>query len=251
MARLTFTSPITSITGSIGSTTFQRNASGYIARLRPNHTTALIKNPLSKFITISKRLAEWRSLAPVTQGLWQSFAALHSKIDYYGNTRKLTGFNWYVSINNHLESLCISILSSPPAYVSPTVVPEFTFQVNDLGLLLFATTSYTLGNNYLVIFATPPTAPIFPIQRSKFRFITYSTTSPVTSINFKTSWQNTFGITYPSAGTKYRKGIAVMIFHVDTTTGIASQASFLYDGTDTNQVGGIGNEVIENNFIVQ
>jgi hypothetical protein len=251
MARLTFTSPITSIKGSIGSTTFQQNASGYIARLRPNRITTQIKNPLSKFISLSKRLHEWQALSPTTQALWKTFAVTNSKIDYFGNTKKLTGYNWYVSINNYLETLGISILSSPPVYVSPTLVPAFTFQVNDLGPMLFATTPYNLNNNYLLIFATPPITSVFNIQRSKFRFITYSTTSPVTNINFKTDWQNKFNTTYPSAASLYRLGIACMIFHVNVITGIASQANFYYDGTDTNQVGGIGNMVIGNNFIIQ
>ena len=250
MARAKYSSPIDEITGSIGSTTFQRNYSGDVIRLKPCRNSNRIKNPINFFLSLSQRTYEWRLLSPITQGLWNTFAASYTKTNYYNEIKNLTGFNWYCSINNNLQNLGYPIISSPPSHTLPLSLPTFTLSVNDLGIIISTDPSYSLGNNTLIAFTTPPITSNFTKQRSKLRYTTVNVGPTFSTWNLKSDWEAIHNKTWPSVGSLYNISISIMLFHIERTSGINSIASFYFDGTNTNILGGIGNMVINNNFVI-
>jgi hypothetical protein len=248
MARCTYIAPISEIKGSVGSSTFQRNNSGYIVRLKPNRVSNSIRNAQSKFISLAKRTQEWKLLSALNISDWNAFAIAHSKYNAYNEIKYLTGFNWFCSINTNLELINESLISSPPAYTAPLSVPSFTFNFDLNGLFLTPSAPYNLGNNALLIYATPPITSQFLKQRSKLRLIYYYKSTTITSLNMRYVWESYFNVSFPSVSVPFNYGIVFMLKHIELTSGLSTIGTFLYDGLNTYVIGGIGNMIINSNF---
>jgi len=99
MARVTYGSGITELAGSIGGVTYQKNASGNIAKLRSNP----IVNPTSRQAVyqnnMAKLVAYWPTLSQANKDVWNDLAAAHLHTTPWGNEKALSGYQWFMSIN--------------------------------------------------------------------------------------------------------------------------------------------------------
>ena len=225
MARVEYGVIITDIIGSIGGITFQHNRSGKIARLRPKTH----KNPTSaqtdRQVKHAGILHSWQQLSEANQGLWNDFADLHTKVNMFGDTKTLSGLNWYESINLSRDLIGLLSLKTPPAYNLPCAVPAYTVTINQTKIEINLTAPFNTANNTLVIRATAPIPNTTTNFRGQWRFITYEDTGIINNIDITNLWKDIFTCIYPPSSNMLGINIGIMLQTFRKTSGIQSVSS--------------------------
>jgi photosystem II stability/assembly factor-like uncharacterized protein len=222
MARTQYGAMITELNGSIGGFTFQQNASGKISRTRVSRISAnTLKQgyPKRSFIYV---VSLWNGLSSIQKGLWNTFAAANPFTDYWGRTKTLTGYNWFMALNINLWLMEITEITTPPTLGSPVVVPDFCLDVSDLALTVDFGTEYDPSEIELFIFASPPMRSASEKNRKALRLINIHSFFPVTVIDIATAWQSYYAFSWPPSSYSGSFSILVAIAAVNYTTGQAS-----------------------------
>lgn len=153
MARIIYGSIITDIKGSIGGITYQKNGSGTIARLKPRKTKTNTQKQRDQQPRLKEVQRNWNELSLTNKVLWNDFASVNNKIGLDGNEKVLTGYQWFVTINQNRLLLSRSILLVPPVY-------EIVNPIDSISLLWDQTVLCVIPN--------------IPIADFKQRWIIYS-----------------------------------------------------------------------------
>src|SRR3972149_7623759 len=117
MARITFT--LGTIKGSIGGLTFQGNTSGSIIRQRPAPRKSSTLKQQASHANFLFLLKAWQDIAQDDRDLWNTYASLHEKINKTGESKLLTGMNWFISVNSQQYSQTATLIETPADYVLP------------------------------------------------------------------------------------------------------------------------------------
>jgi len=134
MARIIYGSIITDIKGSIGGITFQKNASGQVARLKPRKNKTNTQKQRDQQPRLKGLQREWNLLSLTNKILWNDFGVANNKIGLDGQEKTLTGYQWFLTINENRLLFDDSILSAPPVYeiVNPISGGYLTYTSNIL-----------------------------------------------------------------------------------------------------------------------
>ena len=143
MARIIYGSIITDIKGSIGGITYQENGSGQIARLKPRKSKTNTQKQRDQQPRLKRIQKAWNELSLTNKILWNDFASVNNKIGLDGNAKVLTGYQWFVTINQNRLLFEDSILSAPPVYeiVNPIDRVELRFVGDILSVFAFPITT--------------------------------------------------------------------------------------------------------------
>ncbi len=128
MARIIYGSIITDIKGSIGGITFQKNGSGTIARLKPRKTKTNTQKQRDQQPRLKEVQRNWNELSLTNKILWNDFASTNKKIGLDGNEKVLTGYQWFITINENRLLFEDSILEVPPVYEIVNPINSISFQ---------------------------------------------------------------------------------------------------------------------------
>jgi hypothetical protein len=223
MARIVYSAEINEIIGSIGGTCFQRNNSGTISRLKNINRgkPSLLRQGAN--IVLGNIVKSWSALTLTQQGVWNTWAGLHTKFNYYGVERTLTGFNWFLSININRHLTGQAILSAPPTYVTPGTVPDYTMEPTAVSIEIEWGVWATEADYYCFVFATPPILSQSVKNRAKIRLVGVYNPNGSHYIDLTSDWEDTFGITYPSSTVDGSFYILTSIAAIDKVTGISGQ----------------------------
>ena len=130
MARVTYGSGITELAGSIGGVTYQKNASGNIAKLRSNP----VVNPTSRQAVhqnnMARLVASWATISQADKDLWNDLAAAHLHTTPWGESKKLSGYQWFISANLIRLKLYTGARSYPNPWVVYPPPNQFTIEVS-------------------------------------------------------------------------------------------------------------------------
>jgi hypothetical protein len=156
MARVLYGPEVTSLKGSIGGITFHRNTSGEIAKLRPLSKSVKSYSQMLSQILFSDAINSWSLLSKANQALWNTFASLHSRYNYFNEEKTLTGMNWYTSI--YINSVLCGLTPpvSPPEYSLPNTPVAFHLTSSPSGIFIVFNEAYNHSAVYLYIFMTFP-----------------------------------------------------------------------------------------------
>lgn len=116
MARVIYGSIITDIKGSIGGITYQKNGSGTIARLKPRKHKTNTQRQRDQQPRLKEVQRLWNELDLGSKIQWNDFADLHDKIGLDGTSKKLTGYQWFMTINQNRLLFDDSFLEEPPTF---------------------------------------------------------------------------------------------------------------------------------------
>lgn len=146
MARIIYGAIITDIAGSIGGITFQKNGSGTIARLKPRKNQTNTQRQRDQQPRLKEVQRNWNLLSLVNKVLWNDFAAINNKIGLDGQEKKLTGYQWFLTINENRLLINEDILLIPPTYeiVNPVSSALFNWNQDVLFLQTNVTVNLTL-----------------------------------------------------------------------------------------------------------
>ena len=250
MARVEYGDIITAMKGSIGGVTFQKNRAGEIARLK----SGTYKNSTSKQVTqhaLHYRIIKaWRDLSTDEQTDWNDFADLHTKTDLWGEENTLTGFNWFVSINNYRTMAGVPFLTTPPSYTLPTASPDYYLDINGSTIQLLTKTDVPSTGNIMIIRTTYAITNNSMNFRQMLRRTKVVATTPWTSIDITSEWESTHNLPYPPGTVNLNYQIGCCINTANITSGI-SGAGLFYIGGYNYDKRGIGYMRIGSTFIVR
>jgi len=157
MARVTYGPLVTAVKGSIGGITFQNNSSGAIIRSRPRPTRSSTNKQTSSHAFFAEYLHQYQLLSLTEKQAWNTYATTWSKINKFGQSKILTGQNWFQSINYWRVQMDLSILSDPPTHLLPASPPSFEIVFTDESINLNLTSSFNFTENSLILWSTIPT----------------------------------------------------------------------------------------------
>lgn len=196
MARLTFGGGVAGMKGSIGGTTFQTNSAGAFARQRPYvKKSSSLKQQVSHQ-SHQNLLYQYSLLIPDDKDAWNTFAAAHDKINKFGQTKTLTGANWFLSVNYMRLLTGESLLTSPPDYNLPTDAPVFTIDLTAGGISLEIDAEFSWSDMAVVVWTSTPTSRQKPSINQIRKYVEVFTTDPGTPVDITSAWETATGLSW-------------------------------------------------------
>jgi len=139
MARIKFTAIVEDIRGSIGGTTFQKNAYGYSAKRRPNMVKPNSPNQLASQIRFSQAVRAWDALTNEQRANWETYASTYPQYSKHNLDSQLSGYALFVKYNSLYLYQNVGIRATV-ALTNPVVHnPTYTLVVSG-GVLTIAAT---------------------------------------------------------------------------------------------------------------
>ena len=154
MARVIYGSIITDIKGSIGGITYQKNGSGTIARLKPRKNKTNTQKQRDQQPRLKTLQKEWNVLELGQKVLWNDFASVNDKIGLDGNPKKLTGYQWYLSINQNRLLFNDTILQEPPVFEVVNPINSITMDYTSGILRYYFDNSINISSYKLLVYSS-------------------------------------------------------------------------------------------------
>jgi hypothetical protein len=220
MARIVYT--LGQLKGSIGGLTFQNNSSGAIVRQRPQPAKGITTKQSNTHVNHIKWLYEWQQLSQAQRNLWNVYANTWTKINKFGEVKKLTGLNWFETSNYHIQSIGESILQSPPAHDLPQTPPSFNIEITDTIIYLVMNEAHDYYNYPVLVWVSQPirrnTQTINQTRRLAM-IITNLNTNP---ISIKTEWELATELPFSPLSLFPNANLFVCLQSMARTSGITS-----------------------------
>lgn len=224
MARITLGSLISNIAGSIGGITFSRNASGLIAKskIRPKaSTTASQKIAIQKDMQL---IALWNELPFLDKMDWKDYASTYTKTDRYGRVKHISGYNWFVSINNAQRYMGLPYLTTPPTFAYPAYLPSLEITLGTGEIICTWSTPIDSSLVDLYIFSSPPIKGTARYNNGAYRQQQKLSTDFSTSFNILEGWEKAHKLDLNSLLSLGSFQINVQIFAINKANGITGQS---------------------------
>jgi hypothetical protein len=126
MARIVYSGLVNSIRGSIGGTTFQKNAYGYTIKNKPNmiKPNTFEQQKIKQYFLQS--IQDWTTLSYATQSDWNTYAATYPVFSKHNPTSQLSGYSLFVKWNALRLISGNPIVETPSGdrYVFPAIDPQ-------------------------------------------------------------------------------------------------------------------------------
>ena len=249
MAIVEFGGTVTGLTGSVGGWTFQRTRAGNIVRTKPRPPISPTTEQTAAQAVFFGLIQSFQALTPGQKLAWDAFAVANPKVNRFGQSKQLTGQNWFTSINAARGRLALIQLSVPPALLLPPAITSFNLVVDAVKIEVSGITPNTPADTALFIYTTFPNTLTTNKQRSAFRFTQTVFNQPFGTINLTFLWGEVHNLLWPVSGAAECIDIGVEIVPVRKSTGITGPGIQVIGGLDF-ATAGIGFMEIESTFLV-
>lgn len=236
MARVRYGGGITAITGSIGGWTFQSNRSGSIIRMRGWPPKSWSNNQNTARNLHQYFIWSWQQLNLGQKATWDVLASAHTKINKFGQTKTLSGFNWFESINFARLKCGLSELTEAPTYSAPSSVPSYQLLITNEYIKVYLASPQTITDNYLFIRATMPISQVSTSFNRFMRLIKVVQSDVFDTVDVTSDWESYFGLTWSDIAASNNCRIGVMLQTVDINSGVTSEGTSFVNAPS----GGIG-----------
>ena len=168
MARVTYGSGITEYNGSIGGITYQKNASGNIAKLRSNPTVNPTPLQATYQTRVSLLVAYWKVLTSVQQASWNALAAAHDHTNPWGDVKTISGYQWFLSCNLRHMLYSSAVIVTAPAWTAHTPSDPFTLTADNSSLKINWSPAYDPPFDIVIYVSLPLTQSSLKLRRSLY-----------------------------------------------------------------------------------
>ena len=222
MARVTYGSGITEYKGSIGGITYQKNASGNIAKLRTDFTV----NPTSLQATYQNRLsflvAYWASLTTIQQTGWDTFAAAHDHTTPWGDVKTLSGYQWFLSCNLRRMMYHSTPIPAAPAWTAQTVPDTFTIEVAAGYIRVAWSPDYNAPGDLIAYATLPLRQSSLKLRRSLFHIKNYQAAPLLSNWDLTSEIAALYNVTWSTFYASAKCNIIIRLLQGDFATGLFS-----------------------------
>lgn len=145
-----------------------RNASGPIAKLRsnppvnPSPDQSIYQNNMAVLV------AYWPALSQENKDLWDAFAVAHDHTTPWGETKTLSGYQWFLCLNLSRIRYYTPPLSSPPNWATYNPPPETTLVATATYLRVEWAAPYTFSLHLAFYLSLPLRQSSVKLRRSLF-----------------------------------------------------------------------------------
>lgn len=220
MARIVYT--LGELKGSVGDLTFQQNSSGKIVRLRPRKNKSSTTRQQNSHAIHNNLLRGWQLITLSEKNSWNTYAGVWTKINKFGEVKKLTGQNWFESLNYYRGLLSLSLFTLPPAHDLPIAPPSFEILLSASSVVVEFTSSHNYVDSPVMVWTTIPTRRSTTSINQIRKFCIAITADPGSSLDITTEWELATGLNYTPALTFPDANIFICLESVKATSGITS-----------------------------
>lgn len=171
MARIKYTALVESIRGTIGGTTFQRNAYGYTVKTKPNMINPNSKLQATRKIGFQKALQTWRTLSDANRSNWDTYATTYPTASQHNPAAYLNGYNTFVRWHTASFQALGNVLSNPSGAQGTVSFIEIEIIRSGAVLEVALSTTATNGPWYVILYFTRPLSPTQRYQKSWTKLI--------------------------------------------------------------------------------
>lgn len=200
MARIIYGALVTAIHGSIGGTTFQKNAHGHTVKNKPN---MVLPDSVNQNITKSavvKCTQKWSDLTDGQRLAWETYATAYPQYAKYNPSARLSGFNVFLLRN--LSCYIINGYTLDEPDIIPTtdsiLAPTLVSTAGSIILTYNASPSPLYIDCF--IWSSPGRSGDRYISRNSMKIV-YTTAFPAGDVDLYTNYMLVFG-SYPQPGEK-------------------------------------------------
>lgn len=223
MARILYSSIADELRGSIQGNTFQRNASGTIVKGRNLQRFSSSPEQNARQAYFTEVATYWSSLSLTDRLNWQEEGILHSRTDFYGRVKNLSGFQWFMLLNSNRLLTGQSMLTVPPIDWTVTAVPSFSVTIDSGDFTFDFTVSQDLTDWNLIIMASAPNKSGSFQSRVHKLIMVNVTGNTVSSIDLSSYYIAKFGIDARDLVGTSNAAIFMNVYSVKRATGMSSQ----------------------------
>lgn len=220
MAIITVGALISNIRGSIGGVTFSRNASGITAKIKLPGRKSKTGKQLTAIQTNNELVRQWNLLSLADQLLWAVLAGEFTKTDRYNNTKTLTGYNWFVSINYVYFYENGSYLTVPPALTFPDFLPTISAILSLDDIVLSFSLPIDTGVLGIFVFATTPVKTTAKYKRGSLRQLDVRGIDYSETFSIVDAWELATGLVWSELTEGAKFGLSFQVFAYSKTSGI-------------------------------
>ena len=123
MARIIYGALVDSIRGSIGGTTFQRNAYGFTCKRKPNMVRPWTADQRIMQAAFSRAVKAWKEAESSTRINWETWAGVNPQYAKHNPSSVLTGFACFVKWHVQWFIGGMTTIDTNPMLTIPTVSP--------------------------------------------------------------------------------------------------------------------------------
>ena len=222
MARVTYGSGITEYNGSIGGITYQKNASGNIAKLRSN----FVVNPTSLQATYQNRLsylvAYWQTLTTVQQDGWDTFAAAHDHTSPWGDIKTLSGYQWFLSCNLRRMMHFTTPIASAPVWAAQTPPDAFIIETSNTYIRVAWAPDYNAPTDLIAYATLPLRQSSLKLRRSLFHIKNYLAAPLLTNWDLTAEIAALYNVTWLTFYSHSNCNIIIRLLQGNFATGLFS-----------------------------
>lgn len=196
MARVTYGSGITEYKGSIGGITYLRNASGPIAKLRSLPPVNPSPSQSVYQVRLAMLVATWPTLTQVQKDAWDAIASGHDHTTPWGETKTLSGYQWFLSCNLLRLLYYSTILLTPAAWAAQTPPDSFTLPTSATYIRTAWSPAYDAPGDLIAYCSLPLRQSSLKLRRSLFWIKNYLNAPSMNNWNLTTEIAALFGVTW-------------------------------------------------------
>jgi hypothetical protein len=156
MAKIIYSVPIAEMIGTIGGVTFQRNASGYIAKAKSNPTVNPAAKQALKESTFGALVSLYATLTIAEKESWADLALAHLHTTPWGEMKQLNGFQQFMSNNTNLSLCGVAPRLTAPDYLLPPTPDAFILTFEEYVMSMVWAAPYDPAPNTFFVYITPP-----------------------------------------------------------------------------------------------
>jgi hypothetical protein len=170
MARIKYTALVESIRGSIGGTTFQRNAYGYTVKSKPAIVNPQTRKQRNRKTGMQWAQNRWRSLSPTDRATWDTYATNYPVPSRLNPDAYLGGQQLFMrhEMLNYIWGGSDDVTTGDPSSITNPTGTLFL----DSGSLVFSSQYDAIDGDFRVLcFAAPRMSITQNIVKSKCRYM--------------------------------------------------------------------------------
>jgi len=196
MARVTYGGGVTEFAGSIGGVTFQKNASGQIAKLRSNPTVNPSALQATYQTNMSFLVAFWSTLSQVNKDLWDAYAIAHDHTTPWGDVKTLSGYQWFLTCNLMRLIYTSTPISTPPIWVAYSPPDAFTLAATVDHLRVEWVPAYNPSSDLRFFLTLPLRQSSLKLRRSLFYVGLRATGAALDNYDLTTLFESLANVTW-------------------------------------------------------
>lgn len=220
MARIKYASIVSSVSGSIGSATFQKSLYGDTLRNKPRPRRAASALQLNRRSMMMQIHNAWRNLSDAQRSVWNQFLSYSSAVIRRDKNILQTGHSLFIQYN-YLRLLTQLSILEDIAHVPLQVWPPIMYIENSAGELEINFDGPNLGSfMWFVLKLSAPRSPVVSFSPKGCRYM-YTPFEDESMFFFTDSYESVFG-SIPANGTTIHYMIRYFSLTAPVLSGIYS-----------------------------